>query len=54
MSHPQLFDALRFMFSGCYSYEAMHMIRKGQLGGITKGDVLAQNQVINQLFGLAA
>jgi transposase, IS6 family len=35
-------------------YEAMHMIRKGQLEGITKRDVLAQNGVINRLFGLAA
>jgi hypothetical protein len=28
--------------------------RKGQFEGIAKGDVLAQNQVINQLFGLTA
>jgi transposase, IS6 family len=35
-------------------YEAMHMLRKGQLEGIAKRDVLAQNHVINQLFGLAA
>ena len=35
-------------------YEAMHMLRKGQLEGIAKGDVLAQNQVINQLVGLVA
>ena len=35
-------------------YEAMHMLHKGQLEEITKGDVLAQNRVINQLFGLAA
>jgi transposase, IS6 family len=35
-------------------YEAMHMLRKGQLAGITKRDVLAQNGVINRLFGLAA
>jgi IS6 family transposase len=35
-------------------YEAMHMLRKGQIAGIAKGDVLAQNRVINQLFGLAA
>jgi transposase, IS6 family len=35
-------------------YEAIHMIRKGQLEGIPKGDVLAQNQGINHLFGLAA
>jgi transposase, IS6 family len=36
------------------AYEAMHMLRKGQLEGLAKGDVLAQNRVINQLFGLAA
>jgi IS6 family transposase len=35
-------------------YEAMHMIRKGQIEGIAKGDVLAQNRVIAQLFGLVA
>jgi transposase, IS6 family len=35
-------------------YEAMHMLRKGQHDGLIKGDVLAQNWVINQLFGLAA
>ena len=32
-------------------YEATHMLHKGQLEGITKGDVLAQNRVINQLYG---
>jgi transposase, IS6 family len=35
-------------------YEAMHMFRKGQIEGIAKRDVLAQNRVINQLFGSAA
>ena len=35
-------------------YEAMHMLRKGQLEGVAKGDVLGQNRVINQLFGVAA
>jgi transposase-like protein len=35
-------------------YEAMHMLRKGQIKGIAKRDVLAQNCVINQLFGLVA
>jgi IS6 family transposase len=35
-------------------YEAMPMLRKGQFEGIAKGDILAQNQVINQLFGLVA
>jgi transposase-like protein len=35
-------------------YEAMHMIKKGQLEGIAKGDALAQNRVIAQVFGLVA
>ena len=35
-------------------YEAMHMLRKGQIKGIAKRDVLTQNRVINQLFGLVA
>ena len=35
-------------------YEAMHMVRKGQIGGIATGDILAQNRVIAQLFGLVA
>jgi transposase, IS6 family len=34
-------------------YEAMHMLRKCQVQGIMKGDILAQNRAINQLFGLA-
>jgi hypothetical protein len=32
----------------------MHMLRKGQLEGVAKGDVLTQNRVVNQLFRLAA
>jgi hypothetical protein len=35
-------------------YEAMHMLRKGRITGIAKRDVLAQDCVINQLFGLVA
>jgi transposase, IS6 family len=35
-------------------YEAMHMVHKGQLEGMSKRDVLAQNRIIDQLFGLAA
>jgi hypothetical protein len=30
------------------------MIKKGQLEGIAKGDILAQNRVIAQVFGLVA
>jgi hypothetical protein len=32
----------------------IHMFRKGQIEGIAKGSVLAQNQCINRLFGVAA
>jgi transposase, IS6 family len=35
-------------------FGAIHMLRKGQIQGLAKRDVLAQNRVINQLFGLAA
>jgi hypothetical protein len=35
-------------------YEAMHMLYKGQIEGMAKRDILAQNRVINQMFGLAA
>jgi hypothetical protein len=35
-------------------YEALHRLHKGQIEGLAKGDVLAQNRVINQLFGVAA
>jgi transposase, IS6 family len=35
-------------------YEAMHMMRKGQLVGIAKGDLLAQNRGMAQMFGLVA
>jgi transposase, IS6 family len=34
-------------------YEAIHMLRKGQIEGLAKRDILAQNHVINQMFGLA-
>ena len=34
-------------------YEAMHMIRKGQIMGADKGNIRAQNQFIAGLFGLA-
>jgi len=35
-------------------YEMMHMIRKGQVRGVDKGNIQAQTQFINDLFGLAA
>jgi IS6 family transposase len=35
-------------------YEAMHMIRKGQIRWLAKGDVAAQVQFIHAIFGLQA
>ena len=35
-------------------YEAMNMIRKGQIRWLAKGDIVAQIHYIEQTFGLAA
>ena len=35
-------------------YEAMNMIRKGQINNVEKGDVMGQISFINQIFGVAA
>ena len=35
-------------------YEAMHVIRKGQIRWLAKGDAVAQRQFIHTLFGVAA
>jgi transposase-like protein len=35
-------------------YEAMQMIRKGQVRWLDKGDVTGQRQFIHHLFGIAA
>jgi hypothetical protein len=32
----------------------MHMIRKGQIDGVAKGDIQSQVKFIVQLFGIAA
>ena len=35
-------------------YEAMYLIRKGQIRWLPKGDCLGQRQFIHTLFGIAA
>jgi hypothetical protein len=35
-------------------YEAMHMIRKGEVRWVSGNDVQRQNQFINRVFDLAA
>jgi transposase-like protein len=34
-------------------YEAMHMIRKGQVRWLAKGDVVGQIRFIHQVYGIA-
>jgi transposase, IS6 family len=46
------FGAFRTARRTLRGYEAMHMIRKGHLVGSAKGDILAQNRGIAQMFGL--
>src|SRR5712691_3126559 len=45
------FDTAQRTLSG---YETMHMIRKGQVKGVERGDILAQVHLIDSLFGVAA
>jgi transposase, IS6 family len=35
-------------------YEAIPILRKGQIEGLARGGILAQTRVIDRLFGLAA
>ncbi len=35
-------------------YESIHMIRKGQIEGIGRNDILYQKMFMNGLFGIAA
>ena len=46
-SYPTAWRTLR-------GYEVMNMIRKGQMNGAERGDLIAQNAFIAGLFGLAA
>lgn len=47
----QSFETARRAIS---AIETMRMIQKGQLRYAAKGDLCAQNEVINKLFGIAA
>jgi IS6 family transposase len=45
------FDTAQRTLAG---FETMNMVRKGQVKGVDKGDMLAQGHFVNRLFGLAA
>lgn len=46
----QSFNTARRTLRG---FEAMNMIRKGQIPGVEKGDVIGQISFIHQFFGVA-
>ena len=53
-SHKQWFRNYHSAQNTISGYEAMHMIKKGQVKQVAKGDIFAQNKFIENLFGIAA
>jgi len=47
------FGSYRTAWCTIQGYETMHMIRKGQIEGVEKGNIQGQNEFIAGLFGLA-
>ncbi len=55
LTNPGLgFGTFRTAWRTLRGYEIMNMIRKGQLHGAGKGDVVAQNQLMAEFFGIGA
>jgi transposase, IS6 family len=50
----QWFRSVQGAVNTVKGYEAMHIIRKGQIRWLTKGDVVGQIRFVNRAFGLAA
>lgn len=50
----QWFRSVEGAVNTIQGYEAIHMMRKGQIRWLPKGDVVGQMKFVNQLFGLAA
>lgn len=48
------FHSFNTAFRTLRGYEAMNMMRKGQIQGVAKGDIRAQTEFMSQIFGLAA
>jgi transposase-like protein len=51
---PGLFFSFETAQRTLAGYETMNMLRKGQMKGVEKGNILAQIKLINRLFGIAA
>ncbi len=50
----QWFRSVQGAVNTIQGYEAMHMIRKGQIRWLKKGDIAGQVRFVNRAFGLAA
>jgi transposase, IS6 family len=48
------FDLWNWALNTIAGYESMHMIRKGQIRWLPKGDVVGQIRFIHQVYGIAA
>src|ERR671915_11573 len=48
------FGSFRTAWRTLRGFEVMHMIRKGQLRGTKRGDIITQNLIIATVFGIAA
>jgi len=52
--HKQWFRKFKTAAKTIAGYEIMHMIKKGQIKYVKKGDVIAQKKFIESVFGIAA
>ncbi len=50
----QWFRSVQGAVNTIQGYEAMHMIRKGQIRWLQKDDIAGQVRFVNRVFGLAA
>ena len=54
MAASQWFRSVEGALRTIAGYEAMNMIRKGQIRWLAKGDTAGQVRYIEQIFGIAA
>ncbi|HSU32851.1 MAG TPA: IS6 family transposase [Bryobacteraceae bacterium] len=50
----QWFRSIEGALHTIQGYEAMHMLRKGQIRWVKRGDIIGQVRFVNQVFGLTA
>ena len=48
------FGSCKTAWKTIQGFESMNMIRKGQIKGVEKGDILGQISFINKIFEIAA